>query len=96
MNHEIHETHENGVMDPELKDLLAEFVEKVALLRRDIQHKGELEKYAARFSRMEQKLLMLADRVESSDPELAKALRRAWTRPAMSLAYRNATHQKDE
>lgn len=83
-------------MDPEVRAILAEFVEKVALLRRDIQHKGELEKYEARFSRMEQKLLALADRVELSDPELATALRKAWTRPAMSLAFRNAAHQKDE
>jgi hypothetical protein len=87
---------ENDVMDPDLKDLLTEFVEKVALLRRDMQHKGELEHYAARFSRMEQKLLALADRVEPSDSDLAKALRNAWTRPAMSLAFRNAAHQKDE
>jgi len=83
-------------MDPELTKLLTEFVEKVALLRRDVQHKGELEHYAARFSRIEQKLLALADRVEASDPDLAKALRNAWTRPAMSLAFRNAAHQKDE
>jgi hypothetical protein len=96
MNHEIHETHENGGMDPDDKALLAEFVEKVALLRRDVQHKGEMEKYAARFSRMEQKLMAFADRIESSDPELAKALRNAWARPAMSLAFRNAAHRKDE
>jgi hypothetical protein len=83
-------------MDPDIKALLAEFVEKVALLRRDVQHKGELEQYAARFSRMEQKLLALADRIEPSDPEFAKSLRSAWARPAMSLAFRNAAHQKDE
>ena len=83
-------------MDSEVKTLLAEFVEKVALLRRDMQHKGELERYDARFSRMEQKLLALAERIESTDPDLAKALRNAWARPAMSLAFRNAAHQKDE
>jgi hypothetical protein len=83
-------------MDPDVKALLAEFVEKVALLRRDVQHKGELEKYEARFSRMEQKLMALADRLESSDPDLAKTLRSAWARPAMSLAFRNAEHQKGE
>ncbi len=87
---------ENEVIDPDVKDLLTEFVEKVALLRRDVQRRGELEKYNARFSRMEQKLLALADRVEPSDPDLAKALRSAWVRPAMSLAFRNAAHQKDE
>jgi hypothetical protein len=83
-------------MDPEVTALLAEFVEKVALLRRDMQHKGELDKYAARFSRMERKLMALADRVEASDPDLAKGIRNAWARPAMSLAFRNAAHQKDE
>ena len=83
-------------MDSDVRALLAEFVEKVALLRRDIQHKGELQKYEARFSRMEGKLLALADRVEPSDPDLAQALRSAWARPAMSLAFRNAAHQKDE
>jgi hypothetical protein len=83
-------------MEGDLNALLAEFVEKVALLRRDMQHKGELDKYAARFSRMEQKLTALADRLEASDPDLAKALRNAWARPAMSLAFRNAAHKKDD
>jgi hypothetical protein len=85
-----------AAMDPEVATLLVEFVEKTALLRRDAQHKGELEKYAARFARMEQKLTALAERLETSDPALAKALRTAWARPAMSLAYRNADHQKKD
>jgi hypothetical protein len=96
MNHEIHETHENRRVDADVRALLAEFVEKVALLRRDMQHKGELEKYGARFSRIEQKLFALADCIEASDPDFAKALRNAWARPAMSLAFRNAAHQKEE
>ena len=83
-------------MDSDVTALLTEFVEKVALLRREMQHKGELEKYAARFARMEQKLTALAERLESSDPELAKAVRNAWARPAMSLAFRNAAHRRDE
>jgi predicted nuclease with TOPRIM domain len=82
-------------MDARLGQLLVEFVEKTALLRRDLQHQGELEKYAARFARMEQKLASLTERVEETDPALAKALRQAWARPAISLAYRNAEHQKD-
>jgi hypothetical protein len=45
---------------------------------------------------MEQKLTALAERLETSDPALAKALRTAWARPAMSLAYRNADHQKKD
>lgn len=91
----MHETHDNSPVDAALAALLAEFVEKVALLRRDMQRKGELEKYAARFARMEQKLNALAAAVEGSDPDFAKALRNAWARPAMSLAYRNAAHQKE-
>ena len=87
---------QNNPVDEDFKALLAEFVEKVALLRRDMQRKGELEKYAARFSRMEQKLTALAGRLEGSDPGLAEALRNAWTRPAMSLAFRNAAHQQEE
>ena len=87
---------ENRQVNAEIRSLLAEFVEKVALLRRDMQHKGELEKYEARFARMEEKLTALADAVEASDPELAKSLRNAWARPAMSLAFRNAAHQQDD
>ena len=83
-------------MEPELAALMVEFVEKTGLLRRDMQKKGAAEEYAARFARMEQKLTALAERAEASDPELAKALRNAWARPAMSLAYRNADHQKRE
>lgn len=82
-------------VDEDIKARLVEFVEKTALLRRDMQHKGELEPYAARFARIEQKLMSLADALEKSDPDAAKALRSAWARPAMSLAFRNAEHQKD-
>lgn len=83
-------------MDPELGPLFVEFVEKTGLLRRDMQKKGAAEEYAARFSRMEQKLNALAERAEASDPALAKAIRNAWARPAMSLAFRNAEHQKKD
>lgn len=75
--------------------LLVELVEKIGLLRRDLQHKGDLETYAARIARIEQKLLALAESLEASDPALAKALRAAWSLPARSLAFRNAAHQKD-
>lgn len=85
----------NSPMQEHAARLLVEFVEKAALLRRDVQHKGEMEKYAARFARMEQKLNALAAEVERSDPDLATALRSAWARPAMSLAFRNAAHRKD-
>jgi hypothetical protein len=82
-------------MDTDTGRLLTEFIEKVGLLRRDMQQKKELEKYEARFQRIEHKLHALADRVSGDDPELAKALRTAWQLPARSLAFRNADHQKE-
>jgi hypothetical protein len=82
-------------MDPEIATLLTELVEKVGLLRRDLQQKKELEKYEARFARIEQKFSALAERISLEDPALAKALRTAWQLPARSLAFRNAEHQKE-
>jgi hypothetical protein len=82
-------------MDREIAALLVELIEKVGLLRRDMQHKKELEKYEARFQRIEQKFNALAERLSREDPDLAKALRTAWQLPARSLAFRNADHQKD-
>jgi hypothetical protein len=82
-------------MDKDTATLLIELIEKVGLLRRDMQQKKELEKYAARFQRIEQKFNALAERLSQEDPELAKALRTAWQLPARSLAFRNAEHQKD-
>ena len=80
---------------PELAVLLTELIEKVGLLRRDMQHKGELEKYEARFSRIEQKFSSLAERISRDNPDFAKQLRTAWQMPARSLAFRNADHQKE-
>ena len=82
-------------MDQDLATLLTEFVEKVGLLRRDMQQKKELEKYEARFARIEQKFSALAERISRDNPDLAKTLRTAWQLPARSLAFRNAEHQKD-
>jgi hypothetical protein len=82
-------------MEPDAGALLVELIEKVGLLRRDMQQKKELDKYAARFQRIEQKLTALAERLSREDPELAKALRTAWQLPARSLAFRNAEHQKE-
>jgi hypothetical protein len=82
-------------MDKDTAGLLIELIEKVGLLRRDMQQKKELEKYEARFQRVEQKLNALAERVSQEDPELAKALRTAWQLPARSLAFRNAEHQRE-
>ena len=83
-------------MDPELARLLTELVEKVGLLRRDMQHRGDLEKYEARVARIDQKFSALVERISQSDPDLAKSLRTAWTLPARSLAFRNAEHRKKE
>jgi len=80
-------------MDPDIAKLLTELVEKVGLLRRDLQHQKELEKYEARFARIEQKFSALAERISRDDPDLAKALRVAWQLPARSLAFRNKDHQ---
>ena len=82
-------------MDQEIAAALVELIEKVGLLRRDMQQKKELEKYEARFQRIEQKFNALVERLSPEDPELAKALRTAWQLPARSLAFRNADHQKD-
>ena len=83
-------------MDTEIATLLAEFVEKIGLLRRDMQHRKELEHYEARFARIEQKFSALAERISRDDPELARTLRTAWQLPARSLAFRNAEHQKKD
>lgn len=82
-------------LDAELAVLLTELVEKIGLLRRDLQQKGDLEKYEARVARIEQKFSALAERISRSDPDLAKRLRTAWQLPARSLAFRNAAHQKE-
>ena len=82
-------------MDSELAVLLTELIEKVGLLRRDMQQKGDLEKYEARLARIEQKFSALAERISHTEPDLAKALRTAWQLPARSLAFRNADHQKE-
>jgi len=83
-------------MDTEIATLLTEFVEKVGLLRRDMQHRQELDRYEGRFARIEQKFSALAERISRDEPELAKTLRTAWQLPARSLAFRNAEHQKKD
>jgi hypothetical protein len=82
-------------MDKETAVLLVELIEKVGLLRRDMQQKKDLEKYEARFQRIEQKFSALVERLSQDDPESAKALRTAWQLPARSLAFRNADHQRE-
>jgi hypothetical protein len=83
-------------VDPDVAGLLTELVEKIGLLRRDMQHRGDLDKYEARIARIEQKFSSLAELVSRTDPDLAKKLRTAWQLPARSLAFRNAEHQKKD
>jgi hypothetical protein len=82
-------------MDPAVADLVVELVEKMGLLRRDMVHRKEGEKYEARLARIEQKLSALAEQISGEDAVLAKRLRTAWQLPARSLAFRNAEHQKE-
>lgn len=74
--------------------LVIELIEKVGLLRRDLQHRQDLDKYEARMARIEQKIEALAVQLSDADPTLGKAIRTAWQLPARSLAFRNAAHQK--
>jgi len=83
-------------MDPGLKTLLVDFVEKVGLLKSDMKRKKEIDRYEARFARIEQKFSALAELISRDDPALAKALRKAFETPTMSLAFRNAEHQKKQ
>ena len=80
----------------DVSTLLIEFVEKVGLLRRDMQQRKELEHYEGPIARIEQKLFALADHVSREDPSLATKLRSVWQLPARSLAFRNADHQKKD
>jgi hypothetical protein len=81
-------------MNPEEAIRLTELVEKIGLLRRDMQHRVELDKYEARLARIEQKFVALAEAIAEGDPALAESLRTAWRLPARSLAFRNAEHRK--
>jgi hypothetical protein len=82
-------------MDAITANLVIELIEKMGLLRRDMKNKKEDEKYEARLARIELKLSALAQHVSADDPTLAKRIRMAWERPASSLAFRNAEHQKE-
>jgi len=78
-----------------LPRLVTELIEKVALLRREIEHQKDEERYAARLARIAQKVEALAEALSDDDPAAAAAIRTAWDKPARSLAFRNAAHQKD-
>jgi hypothetical protein len=83
-------------MHPDESTRLTELIEKVGLLRRDMQHRGDLDKYEARMARVDQKFVKLAEAIAVRDPELAASLRTAWRLPARSLAFRNAEHRKTD
>jgi hypothetical protein len=81
-------------MDPEIADLLTQLVEKVGLLRTDMKKRGDFAKYEARFTRVDQKLSTLAERIARDDPPFAARLQSTWQQPGRSLAFRNADHRK--
>ena len=83
-------------VNDEASAALVALVEKVGLLRRDMQQKQDLARYEARLQRVEQKVLALADALAVEDPALADALRGTWKLPARSLAFRNAAHRKKD
>jgi hypothetical protein len=76
--------------------MLVELIEKVGLLRRDLQHKQDLARYEARIGRIDQKMDALIAHLATTDAALAKAIETAWKQPARSLAFRNVAHQKGE
>ena len=81
-------------MDPD-KRLLTDFVMMVGLLRRDIRHNSDFDRYSGRFSRIDQKFEAFAELISRDDPELSKALQPAFQYPARALAFKNAEHQKE-
>lgn len=82
-------------MNAEAERLLVELIEKVGLLRRDLQHKQDLARYEARIKRIEQKMSALVEVLSATNAPLAKALETAWAMPARSLAFRNVAHQRE-
>ena len=54
-------------MDERTASLVVDLVEKVGLLRRDMQQKGDADRYEARWSRVDQKLSALAQAVSPID-----------------------------
>lgn len=82
-------------MEPQEARLLTDFVMMVGLLRRDIRHNSDFDRYSGRFSRIEQKFQTLAELISRDDPELAKTLHTAFQQPARALAFKNAEHQKE-
>jgi len=85
---------EIDVLVPAALDKLLAAVEKVGLLRRDMQHRRELERHQDRFTGISDAIAALVERLSIADPAGAKALTTAWQLPARSLAFRNAAHQK--
>jgi len=81
-------------LDADVHALIVEVVEKMALVRRDLAKQGDLERYAARMARVEQKIRALADAVAATDASRGQAITKAWDTPARSLAERNAGHQR--
>jgi hypothetical protein len=63
--------------DEAIVPLVIELIEKVGLLRRELQHNQDLDKYEGRIARIEQKIEALADQVSRAGPEPGVSQRRA-------------------
>jgi hypothetical protein len=83
-------------MDAETAKRLTDFVMMVGLLRRDMKapQVDTFKHHEGRIARVEQKLSDLAELISRDDPDLAKALHKAFLQPAATLAFKNAEHQK--
>ena len=87
---------EHPALPADVATLVVELVEKMGLLKRDLEQHHDTERYAARLARVDQKVSALAIRLSETDEALARALRTAWATPARSLAFRNAAHRRDD
>ena len=73
---------------------MVDLVEKVALLRREIEHQKDDERYAARLARIGQKVEALAEAMTADDPAAPRrSARRGRTRPQPRLPQRGASEE---
>jgi hypothetical protein len=75
---------------------LVEVIEKAALLRQEIDRRGDQEAYAARVNRLGAKIDLLCATLAETEPALASEIKMAWQRPVRTLAFRNAQRRRDK
>ena len=83
-------------MSIDWSDALVEVIEKAALVRQEIDRRGDREAYAARLNRLDAKIGQLRGRIADTDSGLADAIKMAWERPVRTLAFRNAEHRREK